>query len=138
MATEQQSRFGTPVLVVFVVYNMPGRDCGARASNGEISANAGLPAYENTYLQPLLAIVRQYPKPRIVFLIEPDSLPNIATNQGVAACASTATQAAYTKGIQYAITTISQKAPSVTMYLDAAHGGWYGPRNSGAILRTSL
>ena len=121
MATEQQSRTGTPVLVVFVVYNMPGRDCGARASNGEISASAGLPAYENTYLQPLLAIVRQYPKPRIVFLIEPDSLPNLVTNMWSPKCA--AVRQTYIDGVARAAEVLG---PVGTVYLDVGWSGWIG------------
>ena len=121
LATEQQLRTGTPVLVAFVVYNMPGRDCGARASNGEISASAGLPAYEKLYLQPLLAIVRQYPNPRIVFLIEPDSLPNLVTNMWSPKCA--AVRQTYIDGVARAAEVLG---PVGAVYLDVGWSGWIG------------
>ena len=44
-----------------------------------------------------------------MIVIEPDSLPNLATNLKNPHCANTATNAAYTKGIQYAVATLSTK-----------------------------
>jgi len=41
-------------------------------------------------------------------------------------CGSSATQAAYEESISYAFHQLAQKAPEVTVYLDAAHGGWMG------------
>jgi cellulose 1,4-beta-cellobiosidase len=60
----------------------------------------------------------------IVLVIEPDSLPNLATNLGDPNCGNSATQTAYKTGIAYAINKF--KNLNVTMYLDAAHGGWLG------------
>ena len=48
----------------------------------------------------------------------------MATNMGDYKCANS--QQAYKEGVKYAIETIAAKAPSATMYLDAAHGGWLG------------
>lgn len=64
----------------------------------------------------------------IVLIIEPDSLPNLATNLGTPACGDSATQNAYKKGVAYAINKF--KTLNVTMYLDAAHGGWLGWEDS--------
>ena len=121
LATEQQSRTGRPVLVVFVVYNLPGRDCSARSSNGELSATDGLPAYEKRYLQPLLSILRKYPSPRIVFLIEPDSLPNLVTNMWSPKCA--ASRSTYIEGVARAAEVLSDFG---TVYLDVGWSGWIG------------
>jgi len=60
----------------------------------------------------------------IVLVIEPDSLPNIATNLGDPNCGNQATQNAYKTGTAYTINKF--KNLNVSMYLDAAHGGWLG------------
>ncbi len=63
-------------------------------------------------------------KVEIVLIIEPDSLPNLVTNTGDSHCGNTATSNAYKTGVAYAIKKFSTLP--VTMYLDAAHGGWLG------------
>lgn len=57
-------------------------------------------------------------------MIEPDSLPNLATNLADYHCGNSATQASYKIGAAYTINKF--KDLNVTMYLDAAHGGWVG------------
>lgn len=133
--------------VVFIIYDVPNRDCHAKASNGEICCTynadktcnydaggdcaAGITEYETTYVDPLVALFAQYDgKVPIVAVIEPDSLPNLSTNQGDPHCGNSATSAAYKAGIPYAINAIATKAPAVSMYLDAAHGGWLGWENN--------
>jgi len=132
-------------LVVFIVYDLPNRDCHAKASNGEICcyANAdgtcnyeqsgdcaeGLTTYKTKYIDPLVAVFKEYPQVPVVAVIEPDSLPNLATNQADNHCGNTATQTAYTTGIPYAVNAIST-CSNVHMYLDAAHGGWLGWTNN--------
>ena len=132
-----------PQTVVFIVYDLPNRDCHAKASNGEICCTynadgtcnydaggdcaAGITEYETEYIEPLALLFSQYEgKLPIIAVIEPDSLPNLATNMGDNHCGNSATGAAYKTGIPFAINTIAAKAPSVSMYLDAAHGGWCG------------
>jgi cellulase/cellobiase CelA1 len=69
--------------------------------------------------------VKQYhTKVEVVLIIEPDSLPNLATNSGIPGCGNSATTNAYKTGVAYAINKF--KDLNVTMYLDAAHGGWLG------------
>ena len=68
----------------------------------------------------------------IAVIIEPDSLPNLATNTGNPHCGNSATRAAYTQGISYAVTKLATAAPSAALYLDAAHGGWLGWDNNAA------
>ena len=62
----------------------------------------------------------------VVVIIEPDSLPNLATNLDDPRCGNAATQHAYTQGITYAIEALASRAPHATLYLDAGHGGWLG------------
>ena len=58
----------------------------------------------------------------MIVILEPDSLANLATNLGLEGCA--AAEGAYRRGIAYAISKLS--LPNVSIYLDAAHGGWLG------------
>lgn len=134
-------------LVVFIVYDLPNRDCHAKASNGEIccaylpdgkcdylaagDCAAGLAEYEQEYIDPIAAVLSKYDgRVPIVLVIEPDSLPNLSTNKADPRCGNTATVAAYTRGIGYAVQQIGKRAPGVTMYLDAGHGGWLGWKNN--------
>lgn len=128
-------------LVTFIVYDLPNRDCKAKASNGEIcctyksdgtcdynaggDCSAGLNEYKTEYVDPMHEVLSQYQdKVEIVLIIEPDSLPNLATNLSDYHCGNTATQASYKIGAAYTINKF--KDLNVTMYLDAAHGGWVG------------
>lgn len=68
----------SPELVVLIVYDLPNRDCHAKASNGEICCTylsdgrcdylangdcaAGLEEYRNDYIDPFAAIVGKYAK----------------------------------------------------------------------------
>jgi cellulose 1,4-beta-cellobiosidase len=133
----------TPPLVTFIVYDLPNRDCRAKASNGEICCNpmpdgtcdydaggdcaAGLKEYETEYIDPLVAVLKAWDaKVPIALIIEPDSLPNLATNLADPHCGNTATQASYKQGIPYAVNAIAAATTNTVMYLDAAHGGWLG------------
>src|SRR5690606_40927407 len=67
-----------------VIYNLPNRDCSALASNGElrISEN-GFNRYKTEYIDPIADILDdpQYANLRIVTIIEPDSLPNLRSEE---------------------------------------------------------
>lgn len=141
-------------LVVVILYDLPNRDCHAKASNGEICCTynddgtcdytaagncaAGLAEYMTTYVDPFAKVVGQYSRQGvpIAVIVEPDSLPNLATNTGDPRCGNSATTAAYTTGITYAVTALNTHAPSASLYLDAAHGGWMGwEDNAGKFAR---
>ena len=122
-ALAEQSREGRPVVTTFVVYDLPGRDCAAHASNGELGVSASDQArYRAEYIDRIAAAFRAHAGQRIVAVIEPDSLPNLATNLSVPACA--AAQSAYRDGVAYALRALAM--PHVSLYLDAAHAGWLG------------
>jgi len=144
----KQASSSNPVpLVVFIVYDLPNRDCHAKASNGEIcctynadrtcnynaggDCSAGINTYKTKYIDPLVALFSQYSNVPIVAIIEPDSLPNLATNMGDPHCGNTATQKAYLEGIPYAVQKLSTLS-NVDIYVDAAHGGWLGWQNNAA------
>ena len=120
----------TPALVEIVIYDLPGRDCAALASNGEIPAtSAGLTEYETQYIDPIASILSQFATSniRVVAIIEPDSLPNAVTNQSMAACA-TATPL-YETGITYALNKL-HAISNVYNYMDIAHSAWLGWPNN--------
>jgi cellulose 1,4-beta-cellobiosidase len=111
-----------PTFVQFVVYNLPGRDCSAFASNGEI------PLYDmeryKRYIDEYKTELDKYSHQnlRVILYIEPDSLPNLVTNLNQERCRN-ASQG-YRDGIAYAMATLY--APNRFMYMDLGHGGWLG------------
>jgi cellulose 1,4-beta-cellobiosidase len=123
----------TPVVAEIVIYDLPGRDCAALASNGEIPATAaGLTEYETQYIDPIASILSQFSSDniRVVAIIEPDSLPNVVTNQSLSACQTAAPY--YEQGIEYALNKL-HAIPNVYNYMDIAHSAWLGwPSNMSA------
>ena len=149
------SRMEAPrLLVVFVLYNLPNRDCDANASDVEICCarqradgdgdgeatggcdylggglcEAGLQEYAREFIDEAAALLKAFEsRVPIALIIEPDSLPNLVTNTAHPNCGSRATASAYEQGIVYAVNQIRLNAPRVTLYLDAGHGGWMGWR----------
>ncbi len=122
-AAAQEKKGGQPLLSVFVIYDLPDRDCAAAASNGELtSAHGGEKRYQKEYVDKIAAAFTAHPKQHIVAIVEPDSLANIATNLSVAKCA--AAEPVYRHSIAYAVKSLAM--PNVSLYLDAAHAGWLG------------
>ncbi|HKS44386.1 MAG TPA: glycoside hydrolase family 6 protein [Amycolatopsis sp.] len=118
-------------LIQLVVYDLPGRDCAALASNGELPPN-DLPRYESEFIDPIAAILAdsKYSNLRIVTVIEIDSLPNLVTNTNsrptaTAACDTMLQNGNYVNGVGYALSKLGA-IPNVYNYLDAAHHGWIG------------
>ena len=121
---------GKPVTVVFIVYDLPGRDCAANSSNGEITADDdGLATYKKYYIDKLYNTLAdtKYKNLNLVAIIEPDSLPNLVTNMGNTTCQKNAKF--YIPGITYALNKLGT-LNNITFYLDAAHGGWLGWKNN--------
>lgn len=126
-ARRQQPAGGPPVATTFVVYDLPGRDCNAQASAGELPPDAsGEARYEHQFIDVIAAAFRAHHDQRIAVILEPDSLANLVTNLQNPRCASVAD--IYKRGIAYAISKLAM--PNVSVYLDAAHAGWLGwPKN---------
>jgi len=126
-ARRQQQAERAPVVPVFVVYDLPGRDCNAAASAGELTPDAtGEDRYRHQFIDAIAAAFRAHPDQRAAVVLEPDSLANLVTNLGTPRCAAAA--GIYKRGIAYAIAKLSM--PHVSVYLDAAHAGWLGwPKN---------
>ncbi|KAG2415557.1 exoglucanase 2 precursor [Aspergillus terreus] len=113
---------------IFVVYDLPDRDCAALASNGEYSiADGGVEKYK-AYIDSIKKQLETYSDVQNILIIEPDSLANLVTNMNVEKCANA--HDAYLECTNYAITQLN--LPNVAMYLDAGHAGWLGwPANIG-------
>jgi cellulose 1,4-beta-cellobiosidase len=122
-AKKQQVASGKPTLSVFVLCNLPNRDCAAKASAGELEVEAdGEERYKTEFIDPIAAQFVSHPDQPIVAIIEPDSLANMATNMHEPKCAVSA--GAYRRSIIHAIKRLA--LPNVSVYLDAAHAGWLG------------
>ncbi|WP_328477040.1 glycoside hydrolase family 6 protein [Actinoplanes sp. NBC_00393] len=117
--------------IQFVIYNLPGRDCAALASNGELGVN-DLPKYKTDYIDPIAAIQSdaKYASLRIINIVEIDSLPNLVTNVAgqagaTATCDTMKANGGYVQGIGYALQKLGALG-NVYNYVDAAHHGWIG------------
>eukprot|EP00833_Pecoramyces_ruminatium_P003449 jgi/Orpsp1_1/1177481/evm.model.c7180000061604.1 len=113
------------VLTVFVVYDLPGRDCHALASNGELLANeSDMQRYKTEYIDVIEKHLQTYKSQPVVLIIEPDSLANMVTNiETTPACA--ASQDYYYGGHAYLLKKFGV-LPHVAMYLDIGHAFWLG------------
>ena len=124
---------GADVIQV-VIYNLPGRDCAALASNGELKADE-IDRYKSEYIDPIVEIQSDpaYAGLRIVNVIEIDSLPNLVTNVAPRAtqtdnCNTMKANGNYQDGVSYAAAELGA-LPNTYNYLDAGHHGWIGWTN---------
>jgi len=118
---------------VFVIYDLPNRDCAAAGSRGELFVDKGGEArYQTEFIDVIAAAFAAHPNQKAAVILEPDSLPNLVTNLELPSCAAAAD--VYRRSVAYAITKLSM--PNVFIYLDAAHAGWLGwPRNLAKIVQ---
>ncbi|GAA4457516.1 hypothetical protein GCM10023170_053900 [Phytohabitans houttuyneae] len=122
---------GEPMVVQVVLYNLPGRNCGRMASDGELGAS-DLPRYKAEFVDPIAAILARpaYAGLRIVTVVEPDSLPNLVTSTGwrygaTLLCDTMLANRGYVDGIGYALAALGA-LPNVFNYLDVSHHGVIG------------
>ncbi len=138
-----QKKTNQPITVSFVIYDIPGRDCHALASNGELPLTPeGLQRYKKEYIDVIAGIFAnpKYKDIRIVNVIEPDGLPNLVTNLNDSRCAKAKYTGIYEDGIKYALNKFSN-IPNVYNYMDIAHSAWLGWDNNRAasiLLYTQL
>jgi len=123
-----QKPVGGAITASFVIYDLPGRDCAALASGGELPLNAtGLARYKTEYIDVIASIFNnpKYKDIRIVTMIEPDGLPNLTTNLSDPECKQAADSGIYVQGVQYALNKLSAIS-NVYTYMDIGHSGWLG------------
>ncbi|KAK4927585.1 hypothetical protein LTR49_005726, partial [Elasticomyces elasticus] len=122
-AREAKKTTGKDQIVELVLYNLPDRDCSAGESAGELTIAAnGLERYKSEFVDPFAKAVQKGSDLTFAIVLEPDSLGNVVTNQGIPKCATAGP--VYEEGIAYAISQLQKK--NVALYVDAAHGGWLG------------
>lgn len=126
-AVEQQQESQRPLTVSIVLYSLPDRDCAANASNGTLDGTVGLRKYKEQYIDKIATLLEddEFASLRIVLLIEPDSLPNLVTNQSAPGCQQAYENKTYADGIAYALSRFST-IQNVYSYLDIGHSGWLG------------
>lgn len=138
-----QKKANKPITASFVIYDIPGRDCHALASNGELPlTQEGLQRYKKEYIDAIASIFAnpKYKDIRIVNVIEPDGLPNLVTNLSDSRCANAKYTGIYEDGIKYALNKFSS-IKNVYNYMDIAHSGWLGwdnNRSAAILLYTQL
>ncbi|WP_405407910.1 cellulose 1,4-beta-cellobiosidase [Streptomyces sp. NBC_01124] len=119
------------MVVQLVIYNLPGRDCSALASNGELGPTE-IDRYKTEYIDPIAEILgdSKYADLRIVTTVEIDSLPNLITNvsgrdTATENCDVMKANGNYQKGVGYALNKLGDIG-NVYNYIDAGHHGWLG------------
>ncbi|MEE2040974.1 glycoside hydrolase family 6 protein [Nocardiopsis sp. CT-R113] len=122
---------GEPLVFQVVIYNLPGRDCAALASNGELGPNE-IDRYKSEYIDPIAEILADpaYADLRIVTTVEIDSLPNLVTNvspreTATPECDQMLANGNYVEGVGYALAELGA-IDNVYNYVDAGHHGWIG------------
>jgi endoglucanase len=93
---------------VFVVYDIPLRDCGGYSGGGAPS-----PASYRSWIRHFTAGVGQA---RVAVVLEPDALASMD-------CLSSTQQTARLGLLRYAVQTLTRH-PKTAVYLDAGHSGW--------------
>ena len=123
-AAQKAASSGRKQTVMFIHYNLPNRDCAASASNGEICCSGNSPdqftgncddtsyfsgdcskghARYRQYTDAIASLLANYPQLEIVAIVEPDSLPNLATNLGQKPHCTETTKKGYIDGVVYAV-----------------------------------
>ncbi|MEV6212303.1 glycoside hydrolase family 6 protein [Kitasatospora sp. NPDC051914] len=130
-ALAQAQASGKPTVFQVVIYDLPGRDCAALSSNGELGPTE-IDRYKAEFIDPIAAILAdpKYASLRIATTIELDSLPNLVTNAGgtattTPACETMKANGNYVTGVGYALAKLGA-IPNVYNYIDAGHHGWLG------------
>ncbi|MDP5275783.1 glycoside hydrolase family 6 protein [Chengkuizengella axinellae] len=127
-----QKQDNTPITATIVIYDLPGRDCAALASNGELPlSEEGLQRYKTEYIDPIVSVFSdpKYQDIRIVTVIEPDGLPNLVTNLSDPECAEANSSGIQVEATQYALDQL-HSIDNVYIYMDIAHSGWLGWDNN--------
>ncbi|KAH6915684.1 cellobiohydrolaseII [Coprinopsis sp. MPI-PUGE-AT-0042] len=131
-AVQYQSQFsrttGEKLIFPFVVYNLPDRDCSAKASDGELKLDRHGEVLYRQFVDRITSVVQARSRSdrnlEFAVVVEPDSLGNSITNQESAPkCAKAA--GAYLRGVAYAVEKLG-RMPNVHLYIDAAHSNWLG------------
>jgi endoglucanase len=109
----------TGAIPVFVVYNIPLRDCGLWSAGGAASPAA--------YTRWVSEVARGIGSSRAVVIVEPDAVAGMD-------CLAAADQKVRLELIREAVRTL-KASPKVTVYVDAGNAGWHPPVKMAPRLR---
>lgn len=115
-------------MFLVVIYNLPGRDCAAGASVGELTlSEKGFARYKDEFIAPIIDIMAdpKYRSINIAAVVEVDSLPNLVTNLSVPTCAEANGPGGYRDAIRHTLNQLAT-VPNAYAYLDIAHSAWLG------------
>jgi endoglucanase len=112
----------THTVPVFVLYNIPWRDCGQYSSGGASSAA--------DYEEFINSVVGGLGQGRAVVILEPDALSELS-------CLSTSQQQTYYQLIGYAAKQIDTDL-NATVYVDAGNPGWVPAATEASELQEAL
>ncbi|GAA3270510.1 glycoside hydrolase family 6 protein [Dactylosporangium vinaceum] len=121
-----QATTAKPVVVQFVLRDLPARDCTKPRPDGELTA-ADLSRYETEFIDPIAAIQAdpKYDRVRIVNVVEPDGLTDLIVGANMQSCANVLASGVYVQGTQYALNRLHRA--NAYNYLGAGHHaklGW--------------
>ncbi|KAJ8490172.1 hypothetical protein ONZ45_g13303 [Pleurotus djamor] len=124
-----QTTTGRKQIVNLAVYNLPDRDCSAKASDGELHIDQSGEARYEAYIKAVGSQIASVPEVTVVINLETDSVGNLVTNLSVPKCAGAAD--VHVRATAFAVAWLSQY-DNVSIYLDGAHSAWLGwPDNLG-------
>ena len=138
--TQDAANGATPLVFQLVIYNLPGRDCAALASNGELGPN-DLPRYKAEYIDVIAGILRrpEYAAPahrdhhRDRLAAESGDQRDQRGRPARRSATRCSQNRGYVNGVGYALATLGAIA-NVYNYVDAGHHGWLGwDTNFGAV-----
>ncbi|KAG8735884.1 hypothetical protein FRC11_002964, partial [Ceratobasidium sp. 423] len=121
-AQKVEQETGKKQIVQMVVYNLPDRDCAAKASDGELKLSDGGEEKYEAYVKAVASEFAKFSGLSIAVALEPDSIGNLISNQNIAKCSNAAP--AHKRLIGRAVALL--QAPNVHLYLDGAHAAWLG------------
>ena len=100
---------------VFVVYDIPGRDCSQYSAGGALDTAA--------YEAWVAAVARAVGTAHAVMLVEPDSLGNMPSDCGLTTSTYPFTDAERFTELDYAVTAL-ENDPDTSVYLDGTNSHW--------------
>ncbi|KPM37693.1 1,4-beta-D-glucan cellobiohydrolase CEL6B [Neonectria ditissima] len=122
-ARAKEKETGKQQIVGLVLYNIPGRDyLGGASANNIPPTEPGLRKYKKQFVNPFAEKVAAAKDLNFAIILEPDVVGNLVTAHDDDRFKPVAPF--YERGTAYAIMSLQLK--HVSLYLDAANGGWLG------------
>lgn len=124
MAAQQQNN----ALIQLVLSNLPGRNCAAAISYGELPASEmGMRLYQTHYIDRIVKVLSDFPDVPVAAIIEPKSLLQLATTHKHGGCLEVSNRYShgYVNGVRYAINQLST-LENVHIYVDAGSSNQFG------------